>query len=190
VNAETAKPAEKNSQEGSRFSSEVTVLNNGVARLVAGMVLLASLTGAAACGPTVDLTTGIEIEAISTGWLDAGVVAGKNKVVPAVTFTLKNVSDQKLSALQVNAIFRRVNSGEEWGDGFRTVAGPGGLAPGAATDSVTINAQLGYTGTDSHAAMLYHSQFVDAKVDLFAKYGSGTWARIGEYAIMRQLIEP
>lgn len=169
---------------------EVIVRNISVARSALCVSLLVSLTGTAACGPTVDLATGLEIEAISTGWLAAGIVDGKNKVVPAVTFTLKNVSDQKLSALQVNAIFRRVNSGEDWGDGFRTVAGSGGLAPGGQTHSVTINAQLGYTGTDPHAAMLYHSQFVDAKVDLFAKYGSGTWARIGEYPIMRQLIEP
>jgi hypothetical protein len=165
------------------------VLNIGLARGASCVCLLFSLASATACGPTVDLANGIEIEAISTGWLDAGVVDGKNKVVPAVTFKLKNVSDQKLSTLQVNAIFRRVNTNEEWGDGFRTVAGSGGLAPGAATDTVTINAQLGYTGTDPHGAMLLHSQFVDAKVDLFAKYGSGNWARIAEYPIMRQLIE-
>jgi hypothetical protein len=165
------------------------VLNIGLARGAQCLLLFSSLVGATACGPSVDLATGLEIDEISTGWLDAGVVDGKNKVVPAVTFKLKNVSDQRLSTLQVNAIFRRVNSNEEWGDGFRTVAGSRGLLPGAATDSVTINAQLGYTGADSHAAMLYHSQFVDAKVDLFAKYGSGQWARIGEYPIMRQLIE-
>ena len=161
----------------------------GLARGAVRVWLLLSLAGAAACGPTVDLATGVEIEAISTGWLDAGVVDGQNKVVPAVTFKLKNVSDQRLSTLQVNAIFRRANTNEEWGDGFRTVAGSGGLAPGAETSSVTINAQLGHTGSDSHAALLYHSQFVDAKVDLFAKYGSGKWTRIGEYPIMRQLIE-
>jgi hypothetical protein len=166
------------------------VPNIGLARSARCFVLFSSLVAAAACGPTVDLATGLEIDEISTGWLAAGIVDGKNKVVPAVTFKLKNVSDQKLSTLQVNAIFRRVNSNEEWGDGFRTVAGSRGLLPGAATDSVTINAQLGYTGSDSHAAMLYHSQFVDAKVDLFAKYGSGTWARIGEYPIMRQLLDP
>ena len=32
------------------------------------------------------------------------------------------------------------------------------------------------------------SQFVDAKVVLFAKYGSSQWMRIGEYPIARQLI--
>ena len=165
------------------------MLNIGLARSALCVLLLSSLGDATACGPTVDLATGIEIDEISTGWLDAGNVDGKNKVVPAVMFKLKNVSDQKLTTLQVNAIFRRVNSNEEWGDGFRTVAGSRGLLPGAATDTVTINAQLGYTGSDSHAAMLYNAQFVDAKVDLFAKYGSGQWARIGEYPIMRQLIE-
>jgi hypothetical protein len=165
------------------------VLNIGLVRTARCVLLFWLLVCAAACGPTVDLATGIEIAEISTGWLAAGMVDGKNKVVPAVTFKLKNVSDQKLSTLQVNAIFHRVNSNEDWGDGFRTVAGSAGLPPGAATDSVTINAQLGYTGSDSHAAMLYHSQFVDAKVDLFAKYSSGQWARIGEYPVMRQLIE-
>ena len=164
------------------------MLNIGFVRRALCVLLLSSLLAATGCGPTVDLATGIEIDEISTGWLAAGMVDGKNKVVPAVTFKLKNVSDQKLTTLQVNAIFRRVNSNEEWGDGFRTVAGSRGLVPGAATDTVTINAQLGYTGADSHAAMLYHSQFVDAKVDVFAKYGSNQWARLGEYPVARQLL--
>ena len=64
---------------------------------------------------------GVRVEAVSTGWVDAGVVDGKeHELVPAVSFTLKNVSDQKLPALQVNAVFRRVERGPEgWGDGFR-----------------------------------------------------------------------
>ena len=152
-------------------------------------LLLFSIVCAGACGPSVDLTKGVEVEALSTGWFDAGVVDGKNKVVPAVSFKLKNVSDQPLETLQVNAVFRRASQDEEWGSGFRTVAGPGGLAPGAATDTVTIKADLGYTGTDSREAMLRHSQFVDAKVDLFAKYGSTQWARIGEFPITRQMVK-
>ncbi len=151
-------------------------------------MLLCSIVFAGACGPSVDLTKGLHLEAVSTGWLDAGVVDGKNKVVPAVSFKLKNVSDQPLKTLQVNAVFRRASQDEEWGSGFRTIAGSGGLAPGAATDTVTIQADLGYTGSDSREAMLRHSQFVDAKVDLFAKYGSTQWARIGEFPISRQLV--
>jgi hypothetical protein len=151
------------------------------------LAVLAVVILSACGGPAVDLKTGLRIEGLSTGWQNAGVVDGKNKLVPAVSFTLKNVSDQKLPVLQVNAIFRRVSQDEEWDNRFRTVSGSG-LAPGAATGTVTLEAELGYTGTDPHDALLRNSQFVDAKVDLFAKYGSAQWTRLGEYPIARQLI--
>ena len=71
--------------------------------------LLLTIAGlSAGCGPAVDVTKGVRVEAVSTGWVNAGVVDGMNKLVPAVSFTLKNVSNQKLPALQVNAVFRRV----------------------------------------------------------------------------------
>jgi hypothetical protein len=140
------------------------------------------------CGPTVDLTTALQVEGLATGWSDAGVVDGKTKLVPTVRFRLKNASDQKLSTLQVNALFRRVNDANEWGSGFLTAAGSEGLPPGGATDPLSIASQLGYTGTEESALMLVNSRFVDAKVDLYAKYGSTNWVRVGEYQIARQLI--
>jgi hypothetical protein len=161
-------------------------MKHGIA--VSLLLILAGFS--AGCGPAVDVTKEVRVEAVSTGWVNAGVVEGMNKLVPAVTFTLKNVSDQKLPALQVNAVFRRVNETEGWGDGFRSVAGSDGLAPGAATPTLTIAAQLGYTGLDPADALLRNSQFVDAKVDVFAKYGSNQWARVGEYQVARQLLEP
>ena len=142
----------------------------------------------ASCGPTVDVTKGVQVEAVSTGWVTAGRVDGMNKLVPTVSFTLKNVSDQRLPALQVNAVFRRVNEVDGWGDGFRSVAGSDGLAPGAATRPVTIAAQRGYTGLEPADRLLQNSRFVDAKVDVFAKYGSNQWARLGEYPVARQLL--
>jgi hypothetical protein len=145
----------------------------------------------AGCGPEVDLSKGLQVEVVSTGWFDAGIVNGHNKLVPTVTFKIKNVSDQKLSALQVNARFSRGNEPEEWGNGFLPSVGPGGLAPGATTAPLTIKSQLGYTGTDqSRVEMLQNSQFVDAKVELAAKHGGTQWKRLGEYPIARQLITP
>jgi hypothetical protein len=150
-------------------------------------LLALSIALAAACGPAVDVAKSVQIEAVSTGWLDAGVVEGKNKVVPSVAFKLKNISGQPLTALQVNAVFRRATTDEEIGNEFRPVAGSGGLAPGTTTDTISLKAQLGYTGTDPHDALLRNSQFADAKVDLFVKAGSAQWVRVGEYPIARQL---
>ncbi len=41
---------------------------------------------------------------------------------------------------------------------------------------------------DSAADLLHNSRFVDARVDLFAKYGSAQWTKLGAYPITRQLI--
>jgi hypothetical protein len=162
---------------------------NARMRALARLVALFALVSATACGPTVDLSKNLQIAVVSSGWFDAGIVNGQNKLVPSVTFTLTNNSDQKLPVLQVNAIFRRVTENDEWGSSLLTVAGSDGLAAGATTALLTIRSPLGYTGSDqSRQEMLQNSHFVDAKVELSAKYGSTQWTRLGSYPITRQLI--
>ena len=132
-------------------------------------VLLSGLVVAGCGDPTVNLKQGLQLEIVSTGWFDAGIVDGKNKLVPALVIKLQNVSDQNLVSLQINAIFHRVTETQEWGTGFITAAGSGGLRPGMTTAPLTVKSHLGYTGTEPRAEMLNNSRFVDAKVDLFAK---------------------
>jgi hypothetical protein len=153
------------------------------------LLLIAVAFAGAGCAPDVDLKSGLQVTVVRTGWFDAGITGdGKNKLVPTVSFRVMNVSNRKLAVLQVNALFHRVNEPDEWGSGLVSVAGSEGLAPGATSPVLTVKSQLGYTGTDSRADMLKNSQFVDAKVNLFAKYGSVQWTPIGEYPIARQLI--
>jgi hypothetical protein len=153
------------------------------------LLLLIALVSTAACGPTVDLTKGLEVTVVNSGWYDLGIVNGQSKLVPTIIFTLRNTSDQKLVTLQINALFRRVSENTEWGSGFLTVAGSQGLAPGATSEPITVKSQLGYTGSDqSRQEMLQNSQFVDAKVEVFAKYGSTQWVKVGAFPITRQLM--
>ena len=157
-------------------------------RSCAPLVLIAVLL-CAGCAPAVDLTTGLQLKDVGTGWFDAGIVNGQNKLVPTVAFTVKNVSNQKLVALQINAVFRRVTEKDEWGAGFLMVSGSEGLAPGMEAGPLTIRSQLGYTGSDqTREDMLRNSHFVDAEVELFAKYASEQWKRVGEYVISRRLL--
>lgn len=157
-------------------------------RACGGSLLLVVLFSVG-CGPTVDLTKGLQLTVVNTGWFDAGIVNGQNKLVPSASFTLKNVSDQTLVNLQINAAFRRVNENEEWGNDYLKAAGSDGLVPGASTAALTVKSQRGYTGSEqSRQEMLQNSRFVDAKVELSAKYGSIQWVRIGTYPIARQLL--
>ena len=151
--------------------------------------IAAALFAATACGPTVDLSKSLEVQDVSTGWLDAGPSdAGQNKLVPVVRFKLKNASDQKLPVLQVNAVFRPVNEEKEWGTRFQSVTGSEGLSAGATTEMLTVRSDHGVTGTDPKPDLLKNSHFVDARVQLYAKYGSLSWVRIYETPVTRQLI--
>jgi len=152
--------------------------------------LLVLLFASAACAPTVDLSKALQVVDVSTGWFDAGIVDGQNKLVPSITVALKNNSSQTLSTLQVNALFRHGNDKDEWGSAFVTAAGSSGLAPGATTAPLILRSQQGYKSTEPRQQMLQNSHFVDAKVELSAKYGSGQWTRIGDYQIDRRLITP
>jgi hypothetical protein len=144
---------------------------------------------AGACGARVDLATAVAPESVVTGWADGGSVAGKNKIVPAVSFRLKNVSDRTLGTVQVNAVFRRGNDSAEWTSSYLpNVAAE--MPPGAKTNARTAAGPQGYTGTDDRDAMLRNSHFVDAKAELFVKSGSSNWTRIGEYPVARQLLSP
>ena len=148
------------------------------------------VVSAPACGPGADVSTAIQVLEVSSGWYDAGIVNGQNKLVPSVTFKLKNISDKPVTTLQANVLFHRVNSPEEWGSGFLRVAGSQGLQAGATSEPLTVKSDLGYTGTETRADMLKNSQFVDAKVRILAKAGSNYWHPLGEFPIERRLLVP
>jgi hypothetical protein len=150
-------------------------------------LLILAMLMTSACSQPVDIAKAVQVDVATSGWRVAGVVDGKNKIVPSVSVTLKNVSGQTLSAVQTNAVFRLASTNAEIGTDFRPVSGSGGLPAAASTDKITLKAALGYTGTDPVEELLNNSKFGDAKVELFVKVGSGQWTRIGEYPIARQL---
>jgi hypothetical protein len=151
------------------------------------LLLLCSMVMTIACSEPIDVAKAVQVDVATSGWLVAGVVDGKNKIVPSVSLTLKNVSNQTISALQTNAVFRLVGTNAEIGTDFRPISGSGGLSAAASTGTIRLKAPLGYTGTDPVEDLLNNSKFGDAKVELFVKAGSGQWTRVGEFPIARQL---
>jgi len=151
------------------------------------LALMLIMLAAAGCSEPVDIAKAVQVDVATSGWRVAGVVDGKNKIVPSVSLTLKNVSGQTLNAVQANAVFRLASTNAEIGADFRPVSESGGLPAASSTQTITLKAALGYTGTDPVNEMLSNSHFSDARVEVFVKAGSGQWTRVGEYPIARQL---
>ena len=154
--------------------------------LLAVLILIA----AAACGssPSQPISKLVEPVDVRTGWFDAGVEDGKNKLVPTVMLTLKNVSSEPVANVQLNAVIRRVGETEEWGGAFQKVIGMEAVPPGGASKPIVLRSNLGYTGIEPRAQMLKNSQFVDAHVQVFAKHGGNQWTKLGEWQIAREML--
>ena len=157
----------------------------------------------------------LEVTGLQTGWLDVGLdELGQNKLVPVVSFRLKNVGLDSVRTVQVTGVFRRceviyegqdppenptspanvetgtcIGEDREWGSTlFRGAIGREGLEPGAEAGPFTMENKLGYTGLQPQAEMLGHRDFVNVKVELFMKHLSDQWAPLNEFPVDRQLL--
>ena len=126
---------------------------------------------------------------VTTGWYDAGIVdGGENKLVPSVSLKIQNVSGEPIRNVQMNAIFRRGDETQIWGEHFGYAVDRNGLDAGATGKAVVFRSERGYTGPESRAQMLQHKDFVDARVQVFGKHGSRTWVKMGEFPVERKLL--
>src|SRR3954462_15526278 len=132
-------------------------------RAVFAVVAALSLAG---CGHNFDVEKALKITDVHTGWYDAGIQEGKNKLVPSISLKLQNVSNEPVESVHVNAIFHRVNEpAVGWGEPFATAIDRDGLPARTTTPgNLVLRSNLGYTGTESRLTMLQNSQFVDARV--------------------------
>jgi hypothetical protein len=153
------------------------------------VLVLVAATTASGCRRYVDLVAALEPVDVTTGWFDAGILeGGKNKLVPSISLKLRNRSSEPLRSVQINAIFRRVGETEMWGEHFGWAVQREALPPGEMTDVLVLRSALGYTGEQPRNQILQNSQFIDARVEIFVRRGSQTWAKLAEYQIQRQLL--
>lgn len=152
----------------------------------AGLVAL----GAPACAQ-VDLKSALEVGEFSSGYHDAGVTElGANKLVPSITLTLKNVSSDPITSVDMIVYFWGVEGEQpkEIDEVIIKAIGSDGLAPSAATESIVVRSKHGFALEQQARSELFnHRLFRDVTARLFLKRG-GRNIPFGEYKIDRRLL--
>ena len=117
-------------------------------RVAACVCALALTLLSSGCGKPVDLKQALQVTDLTGGWFDAGVVDGRNKLVPSITFKLRKSTDDSLRPLSLNVVFKRQPApggppGEEdWEEVYlQTVS-----FNGNETAPLTVRPNHGYTG--------------------------------------------
>lgn len=155
-------------------------------RIAASLAIAAAAACVNACGPPVDLKQALQVTDVSTGWFDAGIVEGKNKLVPSLTFKLKKNADVKLPSVSLNLTFTFAGDQDHTDDVYVQHVD----FQGAETPPITVRTKWGYTGDppQSRAEMLKNSQFRDMDVQIFGKQSSSQWVELQRVRIERQLL--
>lgn len=148
--------------------------------------LLAAALSSGSCSKPVDLKQALEVTVISSGWFDAGIHNGKNKLVPSITYKLKKNGDVKLTSISLNHTFIFVDTQDHSGDVFvQNVP-----FEGAETAPIVVRSEFGYTADppQTRAEMLKNSYFRDMEVAMFGKRGSSQWVELQRVKVARQLL--
>jgi hypothetical protein len=139
-----------------------------------GLLLLALapilVLGAASCSPAIDYKQALQVTDLSGGWFDAGIVDGKNKLVPSISFRLHKPADARIRSIALNVIFKRVSPDKkEETDLDEVFLQTVEFSDGNQTPLLTIRPEHGYTGDapQTRAEILQHSQFWDGRAVVF-----------------------
>ena len=149
--------------------------------LIAAVTLLL-----AACSQPVDLKSSLQVTDLATGWFDAGVVDGKNKLVPSLTFRLQNTSEADLPYVSMNIVFRNLVINETHEEVFKQRV----PFTGKQTELLTVRAQNGAVGEppQSRQEMLQNSNFQDMEAVILVRQSASQWVELQRVRIERQLV--
>ena len=150
--------------------------------------ILVALTAVmlSACAAEADLKQALRVTDVTTGWYDAGVVDGKNKLVPSITFRLQSVGGADVDSAALNVVFTFLDNKEEQDSIFVQQVS----FTGQQTEPITVRSETGYTGDppQTRADMLKHTGFRDLEATIFVRQTSSRWVELHRVRLERQLL--
>lgn len=157
-----------------------------IRRLPSIILAACAVLAVSACGDAPDLKQALQVTDVQTGWFDAGVVDGKNKLVPSITFRLRNTSNEEITTASLNLVFKLIDTGEEHDSIFLQRVD----FTDKQTEPITVRSQTGHTGEppQTRADMLKHSLFRDLEATIFVRQSSNRWVELHKVKIDRQLL--
>jgi hypothetical protein len=152
---------------------------------------LAAVLLAAGCASR-DVQKDLQVVDVRTGWYDLGEVPEspeKIKIVPGVTFRLKNVSATPIGGVEIDGVFRNLTDDKVVDEHYvKAIPSNQPLAAGDTSDPIVLKSRFGITGTETRPQMFKNSGFVDYHVTVLGKHGRNNWAQMVKVPIERVAI--
>lgn len=137
-----------------------------------------------------DPTRELAVSAIETYWIVDSPQQSENFISPAVRFRLANTGTTSLGAVQARARFPGPGQEEPWGSiQVQVSTRDAPLVPGKPA-VVTIRSVGRYHAAAAPEDLLRSPGFHDPKVEIFARIGASSWAKLAEADVERRIGAP
>ena len=150
--------------------------------------LAVSLVASNGCGAAVDLSKGLEVTDVLTGYYDCCLKDGWNYLKPSISFRLHNKTNQKIGPVQITVAYWKEKEDGEWDSIVLQGIHAEGLGPGASTESLLARSpNVGYRLEGPRPTLFDNSGFKDVTARLFAAQG-GSIVKLGEFKLEHTII--
>ena len=152
-------------------------------RSAACFALVLCLTTASACDNQPDLSSALQFVPGVTGYRLAGLSEEKlHRLVPSITFQLKNIGDVDLTNVDLTIAYWQVGAdGETDSKQIRGITSTP-LKAGSVSDSITVDSSVAYKSPVTTNEAFTSTTYKDFIVKVFAKR-RGKTTRLGEYKV-------
>ncbi len=133
-----------------------------------------------------ELGRSLKLLSTETRWVNKDVTPYKVKIVPSVTFSVRNRGKKSIRNLKFVGVFLFADSGEQMSDGVTPLMRRP-LEPGETSEKITIKALFGYSASSKAAFLKNQSRWKKVNVRILAQTNAG-FAKLGVVPV-RQVIE-
>lgn len=140
-------------------------------------------------GPSAEeLKNSIEIMDMETKWVSKEYQPWPPKLVlvPAISFKVKNVSDEPLTYVNFNAVFQLKGESENLGDSFMAAIRGEPVQPGETSDRILLKSNFGVEGK-SVEHFKGNPHWKSAVVQLFAQSKGSQYTKLGEWEVIKEI---
>ncbi len=134
-----------------------------------------------------EVTDSIQVVWHDTKWVEKESTPNEVKVVPSITFKIKNTGKRPLEYVNLEGVFEIEETGKVLSDGAAQAFGDKPLQPGETSAEIFIKAFFGYSGR-TKASIIDNKEWKQIRVKLFARTKGSPPVAIGEiYSIKREI---
>jgi len=136
-----------------------------------------------------EVADSIQVVRHDTKWVEKESTANEVKVVPSITFKIKNTGKRPLEYVNLEGVFEIEETGKVLSDGAAQAFGDKPLLPGETSSDIFIKAFFGYSGR-TKAGILENKEWKQIRVKLFARTKGSPPVDIGHgqvYSIKREI---